>query len=394
MKKWVIFAFIASLVSAGLHFYLLERSYKLSVGQAEQQSLCNINETWSCDEAILSPYGKIFNIPLSDFGFGFNISLALLILAFFLVGLTSYWRVFSVYLSGFIVLASLVMVVISFVESLYCPFCWASYLFSFVGFLSLLWAFKKEVLEVSFVKYIMQSFKNKQAFLFGGGILVISLFVHMMFVLQYDIKGQTKIFKAVLVDWQNSPRVSFSQPPLLKMGSDSSQDVLVEFADFMCPHCKRVKDSVQQFLKTHPHVSFHFYLFPLDKTCNPALPHKRSGVSCELGKAVLCGKKQGQGWPVHDFIFDHQQDFIQNQNNPKFVRTLFEKMAQNKGLDVEAFLTCVQASSSQDLLKKQAQMGIDANIPGTPSFFLNGKAIPSFQNLTALLNFIYNEHKK
>ena len=391
MKKWIILAFGAAFISSCIHLYLTNRSYQLTAGTAQTSAICNINEKINCDSALLSPYAKIFNVSLSSFGVGFNLSLSLILL-FFLWGFfnTSYWKTTTVYLSGFIGLTSLVMIAISFLENLYCPLCWATYLLSFVAFVPLFFIFKKEVLSTSFQKFILDSIREKSGIFLGSFILIISFFLHMIFVVTLGIKDSAKQFEAILLDWDGEEALNFSTPPLLKSGPANSKMTLVEFADFMCPSCQRVQPSLKAFLETHKNVTFHFYVFPLDQTCNDEISFKGTGVTCLLSRSAICAEQQGKGWLVHDFIFKEQESFKSNLADKDKVANLLKNMIQVIGLDSQKFTSCIENPKTKQLVKEMAKMGSKANIPGTPTFFINGKLLTSSNNLSAILNYVYN----
>ena len=80
MKIGIGLACFFSLLSCLGHFYLAKRAYQLSAGLAEKSAICHISENINCDQALLSPYAKIFDFSISDFGFAFNLAVFLLIL--------------------------------------------------------------------------------------------------------------------------------------------------------------------------------------------------------------------------------------------------------------------------------------------------------------------------
>ncbi len=393
MKKWIILALAAAFISSCIHLYLTNRSYQLTAGTAQGSIICNINEKINCDSALLSPYAKVFNISLSNFGVGFNFSLSLILLFFFWGFFkTSYWRTASVYLSGVIAFASLIMLAISFLEDLYCPLCWATYLLSFISFGSLFWVFKKDVFKISFKTFILDSVREKNGVFLGAFILITSFFLHMIFVVTLGIKDNSKQFKALLIDWEYEEPLVFSKSPLLKWGPAKAKMTVVEFADFMCPSCKRVQPSLKSFLNIHRDVAFHFYVFPLDKTCNDAISFRGTGVTCILSGATICAEQQGKGWAIHDFIFKEQESFRKNQIDKDKVSDLLKNGLQAEGLDSKKFFSCMESSETKKIIKEMALLGAKANIPGTPALFVNGKLLSGFSgNLSAFLSYIY-EH--
>lgn len=77
---------------------------------------------------------------------------------------------------------------------------------------------------------------------------------------------------------------------------------IVEFADYLCPHCKVAATSLHNFIKQHPDVLLIFKPFPLDGKSNAALAeHKGNGIRCLLPKITFCMEQLEQkGWQAHE----------------------------------------------------------------------------------------------
>ena len=379
---------MASLLSTGIHFYLAQRSYKLQAGQAGESRLCHITEQVNCDPALLSSWSRVFGVSLSSWGFSFNLFLTFL-LGFFLLGflsLNDFWKNLSFCLAGAIGLASLVMMAVSLIMKLVCPLCWATYLLSGVSLGALIPAFRKD-LSLTTIKSL---FRNHASYILGGLIAAVALFTHISFVVAFDLKNLTEDNEAAFIDWQMAESISFSHPPLFRVGPESSQMTLVEFADFLCPHCKTVSPLVHQFLKIHPTVSFHFYSYPLDKTCNPEIKPGPLGLSCRLTKALICGEKQRKGEVVHNLIFKRQEQWIDSRGQEKKIADLMKTLVEEASLDSQSFSDCMKNPETENTLKRIVQTGNEVRIPGTPSFFINGKLWRGGDNLGFSLQNLYN----
>ena len=388
MKIWIKAALLASLLSTGIHFYLAQRSYSLQAGQAGESRLCRITEQVSCDPALLSSWSRVFGVSLSSWGFSFNLFLTLL-LGFFLLGfltLNDFWKNLSVSLAGVIGAASLVMMAVSLIMKLTCPLCWTTYLLSGVSVGALIPAFRK---DLSF-KAIGGLFKDRASYILAGLTAAVALFTHISFVVAFDLKSLTEESEAAFIDWQMTEPVPFSHPPLFRIGPKSSSMTVVEFADFLCPHCQTVSPSIHQFLKTHPNVSFHFYSYPLDKTCNPEIGAEPLGLSCRLTKALICGEDQKKGERVHDFIFEHQDQWIQSRGQEEKIANLMKTLVEDASLNSQSFSDCMKSSETETTLKQIVQTGNEVHIPGTPSFFINGKLWRGGENLSFGLQNLYN----
>jgi len=283
---------------------------------------------------------------------------------------------------------------VSLLESLYCPLCWTTYILSFVTLISLFWSFKSYVLEQNFIKFMVDVIRDKSSLYLGLFIFILSFFLHMVFMTSFGIKTERRHFEALILDWETEEVFQFSEPPLLKAGAPESHFTLVEFADFLCPSCKRVQSALNSFLKRYPNVTFHFYTFPLDQVCNEELKTQGTGTSCLLSRAAICAEQQNQGWEFHDFLFKEQSQFRSYHASPEKVQDLIKQYVQNKNWNVKQFMVCLESPSTHKRVKEMARLGAKAKIYGTPTFFVNGKLLSGFSNnLLGFLNYIYKHHK-
>lgn len=145
--------------------------------------------------------------------------------------------------------------------------------------------------------------------------------------------------------------------------------VVTEFADFECPHCKLagfyVKDIAHRY---GDRVGFVFKNYPLGTACNDNLKRDVHPDSCEAAVGVQCAKRQGAFWPFHDSTFDHQG---------ALGRSKLLSIASQLGLNVDGFEECLEKDSVLAEVREQVAQGRNAGLSGTPTFFVNGKLLPS-----------------
>ena len=273
------------------------------------------------------------------------------------------------------------MGLLSITQSLYCPVCWTLYLISFVLLLCVFLLLKSDL--ISPFQFVLQNFKEQNFYFSGVAILIITFFTHAGFVNTYDLKDEKELTKATFIDWQYETEFDFSQHYVMRKsgvaqnGAEQKTQgrsiVLVEFVDFLCPNCKRVQPALKKFLNTWPNIDFRFYVYPLDATCNSQLSVKGSGLSCELSKALICSKDKA--WDTHDWFFEKQREWISAQGDTKKIDKLFEELLTHTGLNPEAFKTCISDPETLKKVQLSAQVGAKAEVPGTPTFFINGKQV-------------------
>jgi protein-disulfide isomerase len=91
--------------------------------------------------------------------------------------------------------------------------------------------------------------------------------------------------------------------------------------------------------------------------------------------AALAASKQGKFWEMHAKLFANQQDLGDAK---------VEAIARELGLDLEKFSLDLKDPTIASLIDRNIKSGSQANIPGTPAAFVNGKllnqrSLPGFQ---------------
>jgi protein-disulfide isomerase len=89
--------------------------------------------------------------------------------------------------------------------------------------------------------------------------------------------------------------------------------------------------------------------------------HEHAQLAAE---AALAADAQGKFWPYHDLLFAHQ-DALE--------RADLEAYAAEVGLDVVAFNAALDAGTFTAAVQADVAQGLALGIPGTPSFFINGR---------------------
>ena len=138
-------------------------------------------------------------------------------------------------------------------------------------------------------------------------------------------------------------------------GPDHAPVTLIEYGDFECPSCKVSAPVARMLLQQFPNkIRFVFRHFPLEQ----AHPH-----AVLAAEASECAAAQGQFWPMHDLLFDHQTHLKQAD--------LIGYAAQ-LGLDVAKFTAEIEDHIYLQRVREHIQSGQRSHIRATPTFFLNG----------------------
>ena len=138
-------------------------------------------------------------------------------------------------------------------------------------------------------------------------------------------------------------------------GAADALVTLVEFSDFQCPYCARLRGTVEALVAAYPEdVRLVFRNYPLDFH-----PHAKGAAL-----AALCAHAQGKFWAMHDGLFQHQGQLGD---------ALYDKLAAEIGLDVARFDACRVAPGTLARLEADMAAAQEVGVTGTPALFINGR---------------------
>jgi protein-disulfide isomerase len=141
---------------------------------------------------------------------------------------------------------------------------------------------------------------------------------------------------------------------------------IVEFTDFECPFCRRASLPIALLLQqSGTPVRYVFRNFPLDF-------HEHAELAAE---AALAARAQGKFWPMHDLIFSNQKDLS---------RQGLITLAEQLHLDVARFTNEIDTGKYKAEIAADRALGVEANVNGTPAFFINGRRIDGALTLPEL----------
>jgi protein-disulfide isomerase len=154
-------------------------------------------------------------------------------------------------------------------------------------------------------------------------------------------------------------------PPTL--GSPNASVTIVEFGDYQCPTCGAWYHSQEALLIQN-----------LVDTGRAKLVWRDFDYfgpdSVSASEAAYAAGEQGKFWQFHDLLFQSQQ----TPNNGWASRQNMETFAQQLGLNMTQFNQSFNSRKYDSLINANHNLGIQASVTGTPTFFLigpNGKMI-------------------
>jgi len=146
---------------------------------------------------------------------------------------------------------------------------------------------------------------------------------------------------------------------------------LVQFGDFQCPACAAYEPIVRQLLKdNNKTLKFSFRQFPLFQIHQNALLASKASEAAAL---------QGKFWEMHDMLYDKQEEWSGALN----ARDYFKIYATTLDLDIKKFETDLDSEAINAKILAEVKEGIQLDVQGTPTFFLNGKKIDSPRDLAS-----------
>ncbi len=139
------------------------------------------------------------------------------------------------------------------------------------------------------------------------------------------------------------------------LGDPDAPITIVEFADFMCPHCQTYHGTVKEFIENYVvtgQAKFEYRFFPV---VDPNLsPFTANMVECA---DIL---KPGSFWSAHDVMYE----LTTNQ----FTSFSLYTFAARMGLDFDEMVTCAQETANQ--VATDTELARATEITGTPSIMM------------------------
>ena len=140
------------------------------------------------------------------------------------------------------------------------------------------------------------------------------------------------------------------------LGPEHAPVTVVEYADFECPNCKQAAPAVKLLLERFAgRVRLVYRHSPIEQV------HPHALMAAE---AAECAGGQGQFWPMHDLLFEHQLHLKTNQ---------LHSYAERLGLDIARYTAEMDDHVYLQRIREQQQSGRDSGVRGTPTFFVNGR---------------------
>jgi protein-disulfide isomerase len=142
-------------------------------------------------------------------------------------------------------------------------------------------------------------------------------------------------------------------------GPATAPVTLVEYGDYECPDCGRAYPIVKQLRRQFgDQMRFCFRAFPLRQI------HPYAEIAAEAAEAAEAAGAQGNYFPMHDMLFEHQQALAPND---------LVRYAAALGLDVDRFARALETGEFAPRVQQEYESGLASGVQGTPTFYVNGR---------------------
>ncbi len=146
------------------------------------------------------------------------------------------------------------------------------------------------------------------------------------------------------------------------LGDPNAPITIVEFSDFLCPHCQnfyaKTEESLIKTLVEPGKVRFVY------RTMGDAIGGPRSLAA---GAGLYCALEQDAFWPYHDLLFLAAPQA--RGNSRIFSREHLLSLAAQLGLDTQSFAECLDSGRGKQRALQDKQEGSEVyGVNATPTF--------------------------
>ncbi len=172
------------------------------------------------------------------------------------------------------------------------------------------------------------------------------------------------------------PRMDIDIGDVPTVGDDGAKVTVVEFSDYQCPFCKRVRPTVWRIVDEYKDdLRYAFMDFPLSFHRDAKKAHE----------AARCAGEQGKYYEYNRKVFENQVRMKVDD---------LRKYAKQLNLDMERFNQCLDSGKHAATVEKMIEKGTKAGVAGTPAFFINGIMLSGARPYESFKEIIDTEIKR
>jgi len=149
----------------------------------------------------------------------------------------------------------------------------------------------------------------------------------------------------------------YEDPKAPVLGNPDGDVTIVEFFDYRCPYCKRVRPLVMKIVEEDPGVRVIFKEFPI-----------LGPDSVVAARAAIASLDQDpeKYFPFHDALME---------SRAQLTKSRILDMAREVGLDADKLEADMKAAEVDAVILRNRQLGQALGLTGTPSFIIGGEIV-------------------
>lgn len=183
-------------------------------------------------------------------------------------------------------------------------------------------------------------------------------------------QSEEKIYESPIVTKEDHAR-----------GVGELQNVLIEYSDFQCPVCAPYAGMVSEIEKEfRGKLTVVYRNFPKDTIHENAY---------RAAQAVQAASEQGKFWQMHDLLYEKQSEWSVSDHPQDAIL----QYAKSLLLDTKKFTADIENPRIEAAIQKDIESGENSGVDTVPTFFLNGKKIPSPHTVQEFEKIISQELK-
>jgi protein-disulfide isomerase len=179
--------------------------------------------------------------------------------------------------------------------------------------------------------------------------------------------GVAGVLGAQLMPSGGGGDISIEGEPMI--GNESANVTVVEFGDFQCPACNRFEQGAFSRIKSEyidsGEVKFYWKDFPLSG-------HEWAQPAAESMECVYREDEEAF-WNVKTELFNNQGSISLGNVEDKIVG-----WAEDEGVNSTEVRSCIDGGDSSGEVREDRQEGLGNGVTGTPSIYVNGDKVDSF----------------
>jgi protein-disulfide isomerase len=159
------------------------------------------------------------------------------------------------------------------------------------------------------------------------------------------------------------------------LGDANAPVTIIEYGDYQCPFCTKFFSETQSLIvANYVNTGKAKFVFR-----NLAF---LGAESTAAAGAAECANDQGKLWAYHDALYKAKiadENAGGNENDGYFKQAVFVKLAQQVGLDMTKFTSCVSGNQDAAVVAQEKNDASAVGVNSTPTFFINGTEVQGAQ---------------